>query len=221
MNIKWIVLCLLVVFGIGSLGINGQVSKAGNTAKSTKPYVPEQLAVIALGSLKRLKAKIEVGIPYSDYLSVLGDTSYVVNDYLDKPVAAKTPYLNSKLRDALKAYTLVAQLWKAQIENNGEPFLFCSTDSSIVSGIKWCHDYPESVMPYGGHNDDSSPSVGVKVLREAAWNVASAKITDANGLLNHGEPSPKTSSSLPSDESSVDIEIRATIKELRRSGFTN
>jgi hypothetical protein len=221
MNIKWIFPCLLVVFGIGSLGLNGQVSKTGNTAKSTKPYVPEQLAVSALGSLKRLKAKIEVGIPYNDYLSVVGDTRYAVNDYLDNPVAAKTPSLNSKLRDALKAYTLVAQLWKAQIENNGEPFLFCATD-----GIQWCHDYPESVMPYdyplvSPQGEAGSPSVGVKVLREAAWNVASAKITDANELLNHGEPSPKTSSSLPSDESSVDIDIRATIKELRRSGFIN
>ena len=215
MNIKWIFLCLLVVFGNGSLGLNGQVSKKGNTAKSTKPYVPEQLAVTALGSLKRLKAKIEVGIAYNEYLSVVGDTRYTVNDYLDNPVAAKRPSLNSKLRDALKAYTLVARLWKAQIENNGEPFLFCATD-----GIQWCHDYPESVMPYGG-SGNYSPSVGVKVLHEAAWNVASAKITDANELLNHGEPSPKTSSSLPFDESSVDIEIRATIKELRRSNFIN
>jgi hypothetical protein len=70
----------------------------------------------AVKSLRKLGAKIEVGITYKDYVVTLGDIKFAVDGFLASSDAKNKPALSSAIKYSLKCYMDAKELWKLKIE---------------------------------------------------------------------------------------------------------
>jgi hypothetical protein len=70
-----------------------------------------QSAKDAYKALKKIEAKVEVGIGYKDYMNTLGDAQYEVNLYSQSAEATKESDAVSLMKNVLNHYRLAGVVW--------------------------------------------------------------------------------------------------------------
>lgn len=70
-----------------------------------------QMANDALLALKKLKARIQVGISYNDYGPVLGEAQFQINLFLESPSAKENYKFAEAVKNAMKHYNGALEVW--------------------------------------------------------------------------------------------------------------
>lgn len=91
-----------------------------------------ELALSALKALKKFGARVNTGISYSDYLSVLGETKYEVDAFSESKSANDFPELRSSMELALTNYTYAGTIWKKSRDRQISGFIEI-TNSFVMS----------------------------------------------------------------------------------------
>jgi hypothetical protein len=98
------------------------------------------VADAALDALRKVQAKVQVGISEDAYLSVVGDANFAVQQYVNsKPPSAEKGF-GDAVEGSLKWYKAAADVWSTELHNVPDDYLACTTGESL------CEDYPELVM---------------------------------------------------------------------------
>jgi hypothetical protein len=84
---------------------NGSVSES----KSVREAVTE---------LRKLEAKVQVGISYRDYGPALGDAQFAVNQFLESPEAKKRPEMANAINTTLDYFKMAAVVWNFSVKTN-------------------------------------------------------------------------------------------------------
>ena len=74
-------------------------------------FVFGQSAKDAYKALKKIEAKVEVGIGYKDYMNALGDAQYEVNLYSQGAESTKESDVVSLMKNVLNHYRLAGVVW--------------------------------------------------------------------------------------------------------------
>jgi hypothetical protein len=73
----------------------------------------------ALMALKKLQAKIQVGISYKEYGPACGDAKFPVNLFLESPQAKQNVKFTQSIKDAMKHYEGALEVWSCRFGLNG------------------------------------------------------------------------------------------------------
>jgi hypothetical protein len=93
-----------------------------------------QSAKEAIKALKKLEARVQVGIPYIDYVRVLGETQFEVNQFLESPEAKKDAALSSSIEWCLYRYRSAHSMWEFAIRMNiPEYFDYAQEEWTVAS----------------------------------------------------------------------------------------
>lgn len=68
----------------------------------------------ALDALKKLQARVTVGISYADYCCELGDVLHRVDRFIESPAGRKSTQLSDHLKKAVGHYLMAQSLWKVK-----------------------------------------------------------------------------------------------------------
>ncbi len=74
----------------------------------------------AFKALKKLEAKVEIGISYQKYRETLGDTNADVKLFLESNEAGNSPELSRSISKVMLNYKDAADLWGQYIESRGK-----------------------------------------------------------------------------------------------------
>ena len=72
----------------------------------------------ALNMIKRIDARVEIGINYADYSSIVGEAWAEVKLFIESPEGQKLPEYCMLLAKAVDDYKLALDIWRAKIEHN-------------------------------------------------------------------------------------------------------
>jgi len=75
-----------------------------------------QSAKEAYKALKKLEAKCQIGISYSDYVSTLGDAKYEVNLFLGSNAADRQQAISSSINKVIEHYNNILLVWRYKLE---------------------------------------------------------------------------------------------------------
>lgn len=70
----------------------------------------------AIRALKKLQAKIEIGIPYNDFCVALGDAKFKVDAFLESSEAKQKVKLASLIEKSLNHYVYAKSIWDLAIK---------------------------------------------------------------------------------------------------------
>lgn len=115
------------------------------TSCETRPLNSDQQAHDAILALEKLEAKVEAGIAYRDYSAALGDTSFLVKQFLDGNNAKTVPRFSNSLRNGMRWYQAAQEVWRRELE---VPVVLGYCAGVGLSGFRakgLCDTYPELV----------------------------------------------------------------------------
>ncbi len=69
----------------------------------------------ALNALKRVEARVEVGVTYNDYLKIVGESWGDVKIFIESPEGKSLPELNAILGKAVADYKLAMDIWQSRV----------------------------------------------------------------------------------------------------------
>jgi hypothetical protein len=139
----------------------------------------------AYRALKKLEAKIQAGISYKDYGSVLGDAKLEVNLFSESAEAKEKPKLKEIFNKTMGYYEEAGNVWNCKFAHRGYAYQMVpsnlgGTDSDLINQI--LRSYPKArfkissdglmagCLPY---ND------AIKII----WQEASDELKKANPLI--------------------------------------
>lgn len=82
-------------------------------------------------ALKKLEAKVEVGISYRDYLSMLGETKFEIKQFEESNDSGKFTNVRRSVREAFYAYEIAGVIWEQKI-NLGQEFVSADNDFGMT-----------------------------------------------------------------------------------------
>ena len=104
----------------------------------------------AVANLKKLDAKVEIGISYTDYLAEVGSVNYMVSTVIDRDGTAISPAAATALKGALRWHRAAATIWSEQLKA-AVPVGFCSaTTLAGFAATALCKSYPELITSIPG-----------------------------------------------------------------------
>jgi len=151
--------------------------KRRNEAVSIYRKAP-QSARNAINALKKVEARLEVGINFRDYSTVVGESWADVKIFIESSDGKKLPEFNMLLRTAVQDYKLAHDIWNSKIEY------------SILYGR------------------ESNVRDEVDSLQQKCWSQARRYIDLADSLLDPEKTakSLETVASLPANEKDLDAD---------------
>jgi hypothetical protein len=75
-----------------------------------------QSAKEAIRALKKLEARVQVGISYRDYAPALGDAQFEVNLFLESPEAKSKSELSQSIKKAMELYLQANTIWGEKVK---------------------------------------------------------------------------------------------------------
>lgn len=82
-------------------------------------------------ALKKMEAKVEVGISYRDYLSLLGETKFEIKQFEENNDSNKFSAVRRSVREAFYAYEIAGVIWEQKI-NLAQEFVPADDDFGIT-----------------------------------------------------------------------------------------
>ena len=138
------------------------------------------LAQKTLFELKKIETKLQVGISYNEYISMIGDLNFYVTSFLESPQAKKNIDFSELIRLIYQSYYLAIDQWKYSkttlyIEGEGSSFdLFASNFPDLIKNFE---------------DDNNLRYVAPMDIVQKYWQIASAYIKFANEILQTGSVS--------------------------------
>jgi len=175
---KIVLLSLLIVFFVAS----------GADAQSARD---------AVRTLKRVEARVDMGINYNEYILAVADARVEVEMYLETQEAKQKSSLTGMIKKILEHYETARTLWKIKVSKTddiGTVFghLICLTDDPEGNlGRRLLKQYPQADKPvdHGGalatrtYKKEGCDEVLVDNLIHIIWVAASNDLHQATRLL--------------------------------------
>ena len=164
------------------------VALVGLTFCNTWSLKSDQKANDALLALKKLDARIETGISYSDYSGALGEVNYSVKQFLESDKSTSVPEFSNSLRNAMKWHSAATQIWRRQL-NAPVPVGYCdSAGLSEFQAKDLCDAYPQLVTTVPGTIPTSGRAFSIAMVNAtilfSAYSAAHGKdYTGSLGLI--------------------------------------
>lgn len=95
---------------------NEELRKKLNELKSEIETQSKQITKETLESLKKVEARLQVGIPYQEYTKLLGESLYQVNLFLESPESKQRPELTQSIKKVLSHHLMSKTIWGYKIE---------------------------------------------------------------------------------------------------------
>ena len=110
-------------------------AKAEAEARLAKSMAPAQQA---LKALKKLNARVSVGVSYKDYPQALSETKYEVELFTESPAAKDLPEAAALMKSALKDYEEAYRLWRIKFDGKElrESFSAVSVEPKFIGFLK-------------------------------------------------------------------------------------
>jgi len=89
---------------------NQQLEKEIHELKSKIENQSKPVAKEAVSALKKVEARLQVGISYQDYTKLLGETLHQVNLFLESPESTQKPELAQSIRNVFSYYMMIKTL---------------------------------------------------------------------------------------------------------------
>lgn len=157
-----------------------------------------QSARDAVRALKRIEARVDMGINYQEYLLALADARVEVQMYLESREAKQKDALNSLIKKILGHYETVREVWKGKVSKTqdiGTIFghVICLNDEPEgLFGRRLLKQYPQAEKPVdqGGAltrregKADQCEEVLVDNLIYMIWQEAARDLLKATRMLS-------------------------------------
>jgi hypothetical protein len=161
------------------------------------PAVYAQSARDAVKSLKRIEARVDMGINYNEYLLAVADARVEVQMYLESHEAKQKAALTANINKVLEHYETAREIWKMKVsktEDIGTVFghLIClKNDPEGAFGRRLLKQYPQADKPvdHGGAlttraiKKNGCDEVLVDNLIHIIWQEASKDLQQATKML--------------------------------------
>jgi hypothetical protein len=161
------------------------------------PAAYAQSARDTVKALKRIEARADMGISYSEYVLAVADARVEVQMYLESHEAKQKAELTSLIKRILWHYETAREIWKNKVSRTqdlGTVFghLIClNNDPEGVLGRRLLKQYPQADKPVdqGGalaqraYKKDECEEVHVDNLIHIIWQEASKDLLRANKML--------------------------------------
>jgi len=120
-------------------------------------FVFGQSAKEAVRTLKKLEARVQVGISYRDYMPALGDAQFEVNQFLESSEARKKPHLAESINKVMDHYIIAGNLF----ERN---------ERCLPANIQWIEDHDKFVISEEADKILEKQIPGLKIMVEEEKN---------------------------------------------------
>jgi hypothetical protein len=88
----------------------------------------------ALNAVKKVEARIEIGVSFGDYASVVGDAWFEVKIFIESPDGKKVPEFSMLLTKAVSDYKLALEIWQNKIKHST---LYGGVDVEMLQQTCW------------------------------------------------------------------------------------
>ena len=122
------VLCLFLGFFLGVY--------LGSPLRPVSESKLGQSAKEAISALKRLEARVEVGISYRDYGPALGDALFGVNQFLQSPEARKNPKLAEVITKVMTHFRMAGRVWNWSISSGSSGYKYLPVGKAKFYGSR-------------------------------------------------------------------------------------
>ena len=161
------------------------------------PVASAQSARDAVKSLKRIEARVDMGINYNEYVLAVADARVEVQMYLESHEAQQKAALTAAIKKILEHYETAREVWKMKVSKTqdiGTVFghLIClKDDPEGAFGRRLLKQYPQADKPvdHGGalttraFKKDGCDEVLVDNLIHIIWQEASKDLQQATKML--------------------------------------
>lgn len=153
----------------------------------------------ALKGLKKLQVRVETGVSYRDYPTVLSDAKFEVRQFNDSPGAKQLPEFSAAINSAIRHYERAQALWAYKFADRELRNAVLSYDIDVVregglfgGSFKTVNrvnptrlQFMTELMNEYKVGDGSSPEVRIMIDSTLAviWSAAAKDIDTANSLL--------------------------------------
>ena len=146
-----------------------------------------QSAKDAFKELKRIEAKVEVGITYQKYREALGDANVELKLFLESPAAKEVSELSVALTSAMEKYRDAGDLWALTIETRRVPF-FSPNANPVVTGAALTDSlfkkYPAAKNKLQKYRAEFGPEITREDFVQVIWSEASSDLKKATALMS-------------------------------------
>jgi|WetSurMetagenome_2_1015567.scaffolds.fasta_scaffold166068_1 hypothetical protein len=163
----------------------------------TAPAADAQSARDAVKQLKRIEARVDMGINYNEYVLAVADARVEVQMYLESHEAKQKAALTDMIKKILEHYETAREVWKVKVsrtEDIGTVFghLIClKDDPEGALGRRLLKQYPQADKPvdHGGalttraFKKNGCDEVLVDNLIHIIWQEASKDLQRATKML--------------------------------------
>ncbi len=153
---------------------------------NTWPLKSDQKAKDSVLALKKLEARLEIGLSNSDYSTALGEANFAVTQFLESDRADSAPEFSNSLRDAMKWYKAAAQLWSRQLKEASHTGFCDAKDNPWHHVEDLCDAYPELVARVLCPRWDTCgrPGLIFELAEQESWKRAAFELRNADRALN-------------------------------------
>jgi formate-dependent nitrite reductase cytochrome c552 subunit len=146
---------------------NEALKKEINELKSKIENQSKQVMKEAVAALKKVEARLQVGISYQDYTKLLGETLYQVNLFLESSESIQKPELTASIKKVLSHYREGQSLW----------------DYKLISGLSHFRQsdplWPRIISLYPGAKHDD-----IDYTMQVIWKEANEELKKTVNLLS-------------------------------------
>jgi hypothetical protein len=161
------------------------------------PAAHAQSARDTVKALKRIEARVDMGISYNEYLLAVADARVEVQMYMESHEAKQKVVLTNIIKKILEHYETAREVWRNKISKTqdiGTVFghLIClDNDPEGILGRRLLKQYPQAdkpvdhggALPQGIYKKDGCEEVLVDNLIYIIWQEASKDLLQATKML--------------------------------------
>ncbi|MBM4273243.1 MAG: hypothetical protein FJ134_02110 [Deltaproteobacteria bacterium] len=135
----------------------------------------------AIKALKKLEAKIEMGVNYQKYVEVLGETNAEVKLFLESKSSKKYPDIVTSINKIMDNYKDAAKLWSVIIDHPGRVSFFSPYDKPLPRGgypygyeiySKLFTKYPKAYDKLSNYRNGFGKEITLNDFLSVIWNEA-------------------------------------------------
>lgn len=171
---------------------SGSSSTPDTSTKSsvTPTGALEEAAREALRALKKLEARVQVGISYRDYGPALGDAQFEVNQFLESPEAKEKSELAESIASVLGHYQFANVVWRHKVSSGWGFFIFYENKNKDspdrILGELVLKTYPKAIEAKTTTSDKGQNVLNTDRVISIIWGKASTELKKATSLLSQG-----------------------------------
>lgn len=148
-----------------------------------------QSAKEAILALKKLDTRIETGISYKDYASVVADAKFPVKLFLESAEAKNEPQLAKSLSEILNLYDAAFSVWKWKYsERKVQHYIYANEDAEIFKEI--IRVFSDAPVHYAEYTKQSY--MDIDEVLSFIWQKASEELKVASDLLSKSDAKAET-----------------------------